>query len=441
MIRLPHPFPTNPLFPMTRMNRILPASVFASAVAATLSGCSAGRETSVTTVPPPGPGRSGAPSSPSAPAPAADASHREREIRVVMEMRERGEINDAQALRLIAALNGVTVPRAPAPAAVPVAESPPVAPSGVAPSPAPVVAAFKDSGYKAGARLTGRLRSVGSDSMDRVMERWTKGFGAHHEGLRSSHEGKGSSTAVPALLEGRADFGPMSRPLKAEELARFESRFGYAPTQIRTAVDALAVYVHPANPLAAKGLTLKQLDAVFSASRKRGGAAVLTWGDLGASGEWKAAPVRLYSRNSASGTFAFFKDEVLLKGEFRDDMKQLVGSAEVVSAVAADKFGIGYSGIGYKTSAVAALPLAPDEKSAAVEPGEAGAVSGAYPIARGLHVVINRKPGEAASDLQREFIAYVLGAEGQAAVEAEGYFALPPRERAGELAKLRYNAE
>lgn len=371
-------------------------------------------------------------------APAADNAHREREIRAVLDMQQRGELTDAQALKLIARLNGVGTDTAPVPAKPETGAMPP-APRAKAVAAAESTA--KVSGYKAACRLTGRLRSVGSDSMDRVMARWTRDFVAFHPELRTSHEGKGSSTAVPALMESRADFGPMSRPLKAEELAAFETRFGYSPTQIRTAVDALAVYIHPANPLSTKGLSMAQVDAAFSAVRKRGGKQVVTWGDLGATGEWAAAPVRCYSRNSASGTYGFFKDEVLLKGDFRGDTQFLPGSAEVVSAVAGDKYGIGYSGIGYKTDKVAALPIIVESGKPAVVPDEAAAVTGRYPIARSLSLVIHRKPGEAASDLHREFITYTLSPEGQAAVRAEGYFPLPEAEVAAELVKLRYNAQ
>lgn len=408
----------------------LPSLVVLSA-SALMGGCSSRTESA----PPP-----------AAPAPAApEESRREHEIRVVMAMRSRGEITDAQALRLVAALNGEPLAEAVRPSGAPV-----VAPAAPTPAPAPASAAVvsvapapvsSSAGYVAGARVTARLRSAGSDSMDRIMDRWTKGFAACHEGLRTSHEGKGSSTAVPALIEGRADFGPMSRPPKADETARFVARFGYAPTVIRTATDALAVYLHPSNPLAKRGLTLKQVDAIFSSTRKRGGAAVTTWGDLGAEGEWKAAPVRVYSRNSASGTYAFFKDEALAKGEFRADTAFLPGSAEVIAAVAGDKFGAGYSGIGFKSASVAAVPLAAEEGRPPVTPDEAGATSGAYPLARGLYVAINRRPGDPASDLQREFIGYILSETGQSDVAAEGFFALSPKDRVAEAAKLRYNAE
>lgn len=425
------------------MNRTTLLSLHSLALAALVTGCAARPESVPPVAPPVEPARPHAQAQAAPAVPAADNAHREREIRAVLEMQQRGELTDKQALRLIARLNGITPtqdgasgPSGAAPAAVAVVAA-------VAPAAAPVsaVSAPHAGAYKPAAVMTGRLRSIGSDSMDRVMERWTKGFSKFHPALRAGHEGKGSSTAVPALLEGRADFGPMSRPLKAEEIARFEARYGYAPTQIRTAVDALAVYVHPTNPLAGKSLTLRQVDAAFSASRKRGGSDVVTWGDLGATGEWKAAPVRLYSRNSASGTYGFFRDEVLLKGDFREGTRFEAGSAEVVAAVASDKFGIGYSGIGYKTAAVAAVAIAADETKPAVSPDEKSAVSGSYPIARSLSVVINRKPGETASDLQREFVTYILSGEGQSDVAAEGYFAIPEAERGAELNKLRYNAE
>ncbi len=354
------------------------------------------------------------------------------DIRVILELQRRGEITETQALRIIAALRGMLPP----------AEARPAPPQARAPAPAAPNAASvsepvsRPSGYKAGAELTGRLRSVGSDSMDRMMEEWSKGFSLHHPRLRLTHEGKGSSTAVPALLEGRADVGPMSRPLKREEIEMFERRFGYAPIQIRAATDALAVYVHPSNPVAAKGLTLAQIDAVFSASRKRGGAPVVTWGDLGAEGEWKSAPVRVVSRNSASGTYGFFRDEVLLKGEFREDTRYLVGSAEVVAAVEADRFAIGYSGIGYKTPGVAAVRVASDAKSGYREPTETNAASGAYPVTRGLFVTLHHKPGEPVSELHREFVRYILSPQGQEAVRREGYFPVPTREVPSELQKL-----
>lgn len=340
-------------------------------------------------------------------------------------------------MRLIAAMRGENLdsaPVAPAPVAV---QSPAFV---AAPAPAATAPEAREmsprTGYKPGAEVAGRMRSVGSDSMDRIMEEWTKAFSVYHSRLRPTHEGKGSSTALPALLEGRADIGPMSRPLKPDEIAKFREKFGYAPTSLRVAVDALAVYVHPSNPILKTGLTLKQLDAAFSSTRKRGGAPVVTWGDLGLTGDWKDSPVRVYSRNSASGTHGFFREEVLSKGEFREDATCLPGSAELVAAVGADRYAIGYSGIGYKTDVVGAVPVAVSETAPFVEPIEKAALSRAYPVSRDLYLVVDRKPGEPASALVREFSRFVLGSEGQACVRREGYFPVPAAELPAELAKV-----
>lgn len=363
---------------------------------------------------------------PSAATPVRD---READIRSVIEMQRRGELDDTRALALVASMVGMPPAGEAAPArrAIVFAEATPA-------TPAPVVE--KTAPATRRPVVTGRLRSVGSDSMDRIMEDWTKSFAEKNPGLRVSHESKGSSTAIPALLEGRADFGPMSRPLKKEEIDEFAERFGYAPTQVRVALDTIAIYLNPANPLAKTGLTLKQLDAIFSSTRKRGGARVTTWGDLGLDGAWKDVPVRVYSRNGASGTYAFFREEVLLKGDFREDMTTLAGSAELVSAVASDKYAIGYSGIGYRTADVAVAPVASRKGEKYQEPDEANAVSGAYPISRALYLTLNRRPDRPASELQKEFLRHVLGSEGREVVKREGYFALPEKEVPGELAKI-----
>ena len=353
------------------------------------------------------------------------ATEREADIRSVIEMQRRGELDDARALRLVASMIGM-------PAVGETTAAKPIV--FVAPAEAPRHATpVAESARPA---VTGRLRSVGSDSMDRIMEDWTKAFADRNPGLRVSHEGKGSSTAVPALLEGRADFGPMSRPLSAEESARFTERFGYAPTQVRVALDTVAVYVNPANPIAKTGLSMKQLDAVFSSTRNRGGARVVTWGDLGLTGAWKDAPVRVHSRNSASGTHAFFRDEVLLKGDFRADAITESGSEDLVKAVAGDRYAIGYSGIGYRSDAVAVVSVSAKSGETPLEPSEANAVTGAYPISRALYLTVNRRPDTEASPLQREFVKYVLSPEGRETVKREGYFAVPAKEIPAELAKL-----
>jgi len=319
----------------------------------------------------------------------------------------------------------VVVVPTPTPAPVPTA----------APAPAPG-AAF--AAYAPKAALYGRLRSVGSDTMNEVLPLWEKEFRLFHPSMRFYCEGKGSSTAMPALLEGRSDVGPMSRPPKDSEVAAFEAKFQYKPTLFRVAVDALAVYVHPSNPLARQGLDFTQLDAVFSSTRTRGGKDdIVTWGQLGLTGEWANAPIRLYGRNSASGTNAFFLEHVLGKGgKYKTSVREMVGSAELVQAVAQDRHAIGYSGIAYSSDAVAALPLSPAPGQPAVPANEEQAHSGAYPLARHLYLVLNLRPHAALLPLQEEWLRFVYSREGQECVRRSGFFSITPEVAAAELRQV-----
>ena len=280
--------------------------------------------------------------------------------------------------------------------------------------------------YKPVQGVEGKLKSIGSDTLNNLMTLWAEGFKGKYPNVQPEIEGKGSSTAPPALIAGTAQFGPMSREMKAKEIDDFEKEFGYKPTAIATSLDMLAVYVHKDNPL--KGLTVQQIDAIFSKTLKGGyGKQIVTWGDLGLTGEWKDKPISLYGRNSASGTYGYFKEHALAKGDYRDDVKEQPGSSAVVQAVATDKFGMGYSGIGYKTSDVRALPLSSETGAGAhfVEAEAANAYSGEYPLARFLYLSLNYKPGSQLDDLRREFVRYVFSREGQEVVLKDGYLPVP----------------
>lgn len=280
--------------------------------------------------------------------------------------------------------------------------------------------------YKKAGKIEGSVKAIGSDTMNNEMALWAEGFRTFYPEVKAEIEGKGSSTAPPALISGTANFGPMSRSMKAEEVDQFEKQFGYKPTQLRTSLDMLAVYVHKDNPL--KGLTLQQIDAIFSKTLKGGyGKQIVTWGDLGLTGEWKDKPISLYGRNSASGTYGYFKEHALAKGDYRDDVKEQPGSSAVVQAVATDKFGMGYSGIGYKTSDVRALPLSNETGAGAhfVEAEAPNAYSGEYPLARFLYLSLNYKPGSKLDDLRREFVRFVFSREGQEVVIKDGYLPVP----------------
>ncbi len=286
--------------------------------------------------------------------------------------------------------------------------------------------------YKAVEGVSGTIKSVGSDTMNNLMTLWGEGFRRFYPNVSIEVEGKGSGTAPPALIQGVSNFGPMSRKMKKKEMDVFEKRFGYKPTPLPTSIDMLAVYVNKDNPI--QGMTLAEVDAVFSKTRKRGHAPVRTWGDLGLTGRWAAQPISLYGRNNASGTYGYFKKIALGKGDYRDEVKAQPGSSAVVQGVATDKFGIGYSGIGYKTADVRAIPLARDGKSPMVPPTPANVSK--YPLARFLYLYVNKNPKEDLDPLRREFIRYVFSRQGQEAVTQDGYIPVSRKIAAKTLASV-----
>jgi phosphate transport system substrate-binding protein len=283
--------------------------------------------------------------------------------------------------------------------------------------------------------VSGNLNSIGSDTLNNLMTLWAESFRANYPNVNIQIEGKGSSTAPPALIEGTAQLGPMSRPMKSSEIDSFEKKYGYKPTPIQVAIDALAVFVHKDNPI--KALSLTQIDSIFSSTYKRGGKEAKMWGDLGLSDAWASRPISLYGRNSASGTYGMFKEIALEKGDYKDTVKEQPGSSSVVQGVSSDLGGIGYSGIGYKTSGVKALALGESEE--AFEPSLENALSGDYPLARFLYIYVNKKPNTPLDKLTLEFIKFVLSQEGQKIVVKDGYYPLPSEiadETMGTLSKM-----
>jgi len=282
--------------------------------------------------------------------------------------------------------------------------------------------------------VSGNLKAVGSDTLNNMMTLWSEGFRSKYPGVKISVEGKGSSTAPPALIEGTAQFGPMSREMKSKEIDDFEKKFGYKPSEIRVAVDSLAVFVHKDNPI--RCLTLKQLDAIFSSTRKGGNPKdIKTWGDLGLSGVWADKPISLYGRNSASGTYAYFKEIALFRGDFKANVKEQPGSSAVVQGVATDKYAIGYSGVGYETADVKAVPLAVQEGKC-FAPNAENAYSGDYPLARFLYIYFNKKPNKPLDPLTTEFIKYVFSKEGQQTVIKDGFYPVSKALADEDLAKI-----
>jgi phosphate transport system substrate-binding protein len=285
--------------------------------------------------------------------------------------------------------------------------------------------------YEQVSGISGNLNSVGSDTLNNLMTYWAEAFAKTYPNVKIQVEGKGSATAPPALTQGTAQLGPMSRKMKAEEEDAFEAKHGFRPTRIDVAVDCLAVYVHKDNPI--RGFTMAQLDCIFSKTRKSGFADIAIWGDLGLEGAWANRPISIYGRNSASGTYAYFKEHALLKGDYKDSVKEQPGSAAVVNGVANDLGAIGYSGIGYRTSEVRAVPLAKTDKDKLVEPAFQNALNGAYPLGRMLYIYVAKKPGEPLSPVVREFLKFVLSKEGQEVVIKDGYGPLPANVQAKQL--------
>jgi len=289
--------------------------------------------------------------------------------------------------------------------------------------------------YEKTSGISGSASSIGSDTMNNLMTLWLEGFRKYYPSVKIQIEGKGSSTAPPALIEGTAQFGPMSRAMKSTEIDQFEAEFGYKPTALSTALDALAVFVNKDNPL--KGLSLPQVDAIFSKTRKGGLAQdITTWGQVGLTGEWAASRLSLYGRNSASGTYGFFKEHALFKGDFKDEVKEQPGSASVVQGVTGDRFAIGYSGIGYITSGVRAVPLANKEGEPYQEATLEKVIAGTYPLGRYLYLYINKAPGKELDPMVREFCKFVFSKEGQGIVIKDGYMPVPYEVAQKELAKL-----
>ena len=289
--------------------------------------------------------------------------------------------------------------------------------------------------YQKTSGVSGNLSSVGSDTMNNLMTLWGEAFAKLYPNVKIQVEGKGSSTAPPALIAGTAQLGPMSRAMRGTEIDQFEGKFGYKPMQLRTSYDALAVYVNKDNPL--DKATLTDIDGVFSKNRRRGGKNISNWGQLGLTGDWASRPLSLYGRNSASGTYGFFKEHALLNGDYKDTVKEQPGSASVVQGVTNDRYGIGYSGIGYKTSGVKNLALAAKAGGEYSSGSYEDVMSGKYPLARYLYIYVNKAPGKPLDPVVGEFLKFVFSREGQEAVVKDGYYPLPARIVQEELAKLR----
>lgn len=272
--------------------------------------------------------------------------------------------------------------------------------------------------------LTGTLSSTGSDTLHNMMMLWRREFTTKHPQLNIQIQSSGSATAPVALLEGTASFGPMSRPMIAAEQQRFRKRFGYDAYAVPVALDMLALYVHQDNPI--QHISMTELERIYAQNRRCSyQSAITAWGELGLSGAWQQRPIVIYGRNPASGTYAFFRQRTLCNDDFKNKVQQLPGAAAVVRAVSLSVNGLGYSGFGQQIAGVKMLAVSKDQNSAALLPSAEHALSGAYPLARLLYIYVNKAPDQPLPPVEREFMRFILSAEGQNLLLNDGLVPIP----------------
>jgi len=271
----------------------------------------------------------------------------------------------------------------------------------------------------------GSLSVAGSETMKPLTESWAKDLMQLYPSLAIRVESGGSETGLDALLEGKAQIAAMSRRMTQQEIVEFKREFGYEPTEVPVAVDALAVFVHKDNPV--EGLSLAQLDAMFSKERRRGlEYPINTWGEALVLEEgWAEAPVHLYGRNGNSGTASFFRDHVLNGAALKNTMTAAAGSASVVIELVKDRFGIGFSGIGYQISGIRPVPIASVQGGRYVQPSFQTAMDSSYPLRRNLYLYVNKPSKVSAPPSLTEYVKFALSQQGQQIVLAHGYYPLP----------------
>jgi phosphate transport system substrate-binding protein len=272
--------------------------------------------------------------------------------------------------------------------------------------------------------LQGELKLTGSNTMSHVAAVWASGFRQFYPDVKISINVEGSREAVSSVASGQAHIGLLSRSITAEEVAAFQQQLKHPPQVLTPCLERMAIYVHKDNPI--KGLTLQQIDAVFSADCKRGATQpIRTWGQLGFPGAWATQPVTAQGRNNDTGSQVFFQEAVLLGGKYREDLQGHPDNLELLNAIVADPRSIGFAGICYDNPNVRTVPVAigPQGPFVAIDSPEADA--GAYPLVRPLQLVVDHDPAKGQPAMQAEFIKYVFSSRGQEDVIKSGFQAIP----------------
>jgi phosphate transport system substrate-binding protein len=273
--------------------------------------------------------------------------------------------------------------------------------------------------YQKVAGVSGNLSSVGSDTLSGMTTLWLEEFKSLYPNVNAQIQASGSATAPPALAEGTAQFGPMSRVMRMREVEAFEREHGYKPTALRVAIDAIGVFVHMDNPVT--GLNFEQLDSLFSSTMRCGAKQPIdSWSQLGIEASWGQRSVQLFGRNSVSGTYGYFKRNALCGGDFNRSVNEQPGSASVVQAVSSSINSVGYSGIGYRVSGTRLLPVAREGKDY-IYPSDENVLSGAYPLSRYLYIYVNKNPNQPLEPIEEAYIRFIFSMEGQRIVQSDGY--------------------
>jgi len=277
--------------------------------------------------------------------------------------------------------------------------------------------------YQPLVQINGQLQIAGSDTMRPLIQAWADDLKRRHPAMKVTVKGEGSETGLAALLEHQTEIAAMSRRMNASEIAEFVKEYGYEPTEVPVAIDALAIFVHQDNPIA--GLSLDELDSMFCRERRRGlDHPVNSWGLVGLTDEWFDAPIRIYGRDGKSGTSYFFREEVCKGGTFFPHMVRGHGPASVVMDLIKDPKGIGFSGIGYRISMIKPVPIASVKGGRYVEPSFQSVMDGSYPLRRNLYLYVARPPKTDSDPILRELVRFALSAQGQQMAVDHGYFPL-----------------
>ena len=276
---------------------------------------------------------------------------------------------------------------------------------------------------------SGKLDVSGPETLKPLLRAWADSLALRHPGLKINIVPEGSNTGLAALLEHRTEIAAMPRRITAQEISEFVKEYGYEPTEVPVAIDAVAIFVHKDNPIT--GLSLEELDAMFCRERLRGVRYTIdSWGLVGVMDEWFETPIHLYGRNGKSLPAHFFREEVCKGGTLRPQLMDGHGLASVVLDVGDDPEGIGFSAVGYETSEVKPVPIAAVKGGRYVVPSVQTAMDGSYPLRRNLYFYVAKPPKGSPTQASAELIRFALSQQGQQLALDLGYFPLSPTEHA-----------